>query len=564
MARLHPEGKGQVVISHKSGIYPGGWREWSYEVSELPDVIPLYAGLEDVYVSQQRFFFGRRKKNLKEIGSLYVDIDFHKIPELAGMDARGVLDDVLVALERARIPAPTMAIASGRGLYAVWLLSESVPGAAGPRWDACEKRLLGVLEPFGADPGAIDASRVLRLCGTVNSRSGKTVELIATPGEKWSFDDLANEILPYTREELYDIRVQRAARAARMPSKSRQRPSKGFTQTTLWEVRLEDLHRLRKLRHPRTSGRLPSGERDAWLFIAGVAMSWMAEPRVLKDELWKLARQVASWDDAESESRFQAISERVRMLAKGETVEWRGGRIDPRYKFKNETIIRELGITDGEMKEMQVLISKDEKRRRNTERHEKSRREAGVAERGDVAERNHGEAHRLRCEGLTQKQIADTLKLSERWVRKLLSDYVPNAPELKIPLYGGGVASVAGGGGEELRGVNQESKSKVENPPKRERQSDGESIPSGVGVKSMPLYGGEPHPVGAVVEPRGVENAAMSDLKSFASKERHGTGESIPSGEAMKTMGESESHPLGCDCLECYATPPSYAGSRAL
>ena len=65
-------------------------------------------------------------------------------------------------------------------------------------------------------------------------------------------------------------------------------------------------------------------------------------------------------------------------------------------------------------------------------------------------------------------------------------------------------------------------------------------------------------------ELRGVENAAKSDLKSFPLKERHGTGESIPSGEAMKTMGESESHPLGCDCLECSATTPCYAGSRAL
>ncbi len=564
MAKLHPEGKGKVAVLHKSGIYPGGRRQRSYEIAELPDVIPLYAGLEDVYVSQQRFHFGRKKENLKEIGSLYVDIDFHKIPELQDMDARGVLGDVLAALERVKIPAPTMAIASGRGLYAVWLLSEPIPGAARPRWDACQRHLLKVLLPFGADPGAIDASRVLRLCGTVNSRSGKTVELIAAPGEKWSFDDLANEILPYTREELYDIRVQRAARAARMPPKRLGKPSKGFTPSSMWEVRLEDLHRLRKMRHPRTSGRLPSGERDAFLFIAGVAMSWMVEPRFLKDGLWKLARQVASWDDAESQSRFQAISERVRMLAKGETIEWRGERIDPRYKFKNETIIRELGITDGEMREMQVLISKDEKARRRRERDEKRRREAGVAKRGDVAERNHGEAHRLRSEGLTQKQIADTLKLSERWVRKLLSDYVPNAPELKIPLYGGGVASVAGGGGEELRGVNQESKSKVENPPKRERQSAGENrIDTGCS-QSVPLYGGVALPVGSSLESRGVENAAMSDLKSFAPKERHGTGESIPSGEAMKTMGESESHPLGCDCLECYATPPSYAGSRAL
>ncbi len=63
------------------------------------------------------------------------------------------------------------------------------------------------------------------------------------------------------------------------------------------------------------------------------------------------------------------------------------------------------------------------------------------------------------------------------------------------------------------------------------------------------------------MELRGVENAAKSNLKSFAPKERHDTGESIPSGEAMRQRREeSESHPLGCDCLECSATTPSYAG----
>jgi hypothetical protein len=510
MARLHPEGcRGRVVIAHKDGER---WRQRSYEVSDLPEIIPAVAGLEDAYISQQRFYFKRTITQLLQLGALFVDVDFHTVPELAGMDARGVLEDVLIALERARIPAPTMAIASGRGLYVIWLHG-AIPRAAIGRWNAAQRELWEILRPFGADRGALDAARVLRLAGTKNSKNGATVEQIAPAGEVWNFDDLAEEILPYSREELYDLRIQRAARDARKPRESRQRPPQGFTQTTLWEGRLGDLQKLRALRW--FEGDLPPGQRDHWMFIAGVAMSWIAVPQVLRRELWELSKEAATWNDAESGRRLSAIMKRAHMAAKGERVEWNGIQIDPRYRFKNQTIIELLEIEDWEQEEMSVIISSDEARKRHRERESLRRREAGTIPRDKylseaLAREREPVIVRLRGEGMSLRQISRETGYPLKEVHRLSN-----------------------------------------------------RIDTGCS-QSVPLYGGVALPVGSSLESRGVENAAMSDLKSFASKERHGTGESIPSGEAMKTMGESESHPLGCDCLECYATPPSYAGSRAL
>jgi hypothetical protein len=497
---LHPaESRGRVVIAHKDGAR---WKQRSYDVGDLPEIIPAVAGLEDAYISQQRFYFKRTISQLLQLGAMYVDVDFHTIPELAGMDARGVLEDVLVALERARMPAPTMAIASGRGLYVIWL-HEAIPRAALTRWNAAQRELWRVLSPFGGDRGALDAARVLRLAGTKNSKNGATVEQIAPPGEVWKFDDLAEEILPLGREELYDLRIQRAARDARMPSKSRQRPPMAFTQSTLWEGRLTDLQKLRQLRW--FEGDLPPGARDHWMFLAGVAMSWIAIPQVLRRELWELSKEAASWNDAESGKRLSAIMKRAHMAAKGERVEWNGVEVDPRYRFRNSTIIELLEIEDWEMEEMSVIISSDEARRRNTKRHEKSRREAGMMERSEylgIASHNHREAHRLRSEGLTRRQIADTLKLSERWIYKLLSDYVPNEHE-----------------------------------------------------QSIPLYGGVALPVGQSLEVRGGEDATTPELESSPRGERRDTGERIPSGEeARQRWGEGEGHPPGCDCLECSST----------
>jgi hypothetical protein len=564
---LHPEGcRGRVVIAHKDGER---WKQRSYDVSDLPEIIPAVAGLEDAYISQQRFYFKRTITQLQQLGALFVDVDFHTVPELAGMDARGVLEDVLIALERARMPAPTMAIASGRGLYVIWLHG-AIPRAAIGRWNACQKQLWEILRPFGADRGALDAARVLRLAGTRNSKSGAVVEQIAPAGEVWNFDDLAEEILPYSREELYDLRIQRAARDARKPRESRQRPPQGFTQTTLWEGRLGDLQKLRALRW--FEGDLPPGQRDHWMFLAGVAMSWIAVPQVLRRELWELSKEAATWNDAESGKRLSAIMKRAHMAAKGERVEWNGIQIDPRYRFKNSTIIELLEIEDWEQEEMSVIISSDEARKRHREREKERRREAGAMERSEylgMASHNRREAVRLRQEGRKVREIADTLKLSSDHVKTILRGEGVKS----VPLYGVAKPSrraVVGGehrqpSGNEVeekkfRGKENAAKSELlKPPPQRQRRDYPERIPSGEGDMSAPLYG-----VGVAVgmkkELRGVGNAAKSDLKSFPSKERHGTGESIPSGEAMKTMGESESHPLGCDCLECYATPPSYAG----
>jgi hypothetical protein len=540
---LHPEGcRGRVVIAHKDGER---WKQRSYEVSDLPEIIPAVAGLEDAYISQQRFYFKRTITQLLQLGALFVDVDFHTVPELAGMDARGVLEDVLVALERARMPAPTMAIASGRGLYVIWLHG-AIPRAAIGRWNACQKELWRVLKPFGADRGALDAARVLRLAGTRNSKNGAVVEQIAPPGEVWNFDDLAEEILPYTREELYDLRIQRAARDARMPSKSLARPPQGFTQATLWEGRLADLQKLRALRW---FGELPEGQRDDWMFLAGVAMSWIADsPESLKNELWELSKEAASWNDRDHQSRLQAIFKRVHMNARGETVEWNGVEVDPRYRFKNETIIERLEIEDWEMEEMSVIISSDEARKRHRERERQRRRAAGMKERSEylgIASHNHGEAHRLRSEGLTQKQIADNLELSERWVRKLLSDYVPNAPEQSVPLYGGAAYPV--GGVVEVRGGENAAKSELKSLPRGERPAAGKMLSTGEQAEKL------------VKESRAEQNAAKSKVENPPSQERRDTGESVPSGEAMRQRWEeSDGHPLTCTCGACSATTPSY------
>lgn len=415
--RLHPEqAKGRISIAQRTPT--GGWWERSYRVDQLPDVMAAIAGVTDAYISQQRFECRRLLTQLWQLGAMYVDIDFHKVSELQDMHPLGVLEDVLGHLERHRMPAPTLAIASGRGLYVIWL-HNPVPRKALPRWNACQRELWKVLRPFGADRGALDAARVLRVAGTINGRSGAVVEQIAPAGDVWDFEDLAAAVLPLERGEVRDLRI---ARAARRPSEGLVVPPQGFNAGTLWAGRLTDLQRLRGIR---TLGDLPPGQRDPWMFIAGVAMSWLTvNPQALRRELWALAKEAARWNDEESSRRLQAIMKRAHMAARGEHVDWDGRMVDPRYYFKNSTIIEWLEITPDEEKDMQVLISSDEARRRHRVAERERKRRVGEVKmtRGeylDLAAWNRSEVQRMTLQGRSASEIAEALKLSKIRVKEI-------------------------------------------------------------------------------------------------------------------------------------------------
>ena len=99
-ALLHPPGMpGHVALATR---IPGeDWKERLVKVSELPEVLPFYAGVSNVYMSTQRFWGWRRISRLAELGILAVDVDFYRIPALRDSHPRGVLEDCRIALEAA-------------------------------------------------------------------------------------------------------------------------------------------------------------------------------------------------------------------------------------------------------------------------------------------------------------------------------------------------------------------------------------------------------------------------------------------------------------------------------
>ncbi len=179
----------------------------AYRLDALPQVIEAIDPERDTWISQAEFGQpNRRIVHLLRLGLCFVDLDTYKTP-WRDTPPESLLRRFLGYCGDEGLPHPSLVVYSGRGLQAKWLLERPLPRAALPRWNAVQKELVARLEPFGADPGARDASRVLRLVDTVNTRSGERVRVLwvqwhAGEVRQYGFELLAETLLPVAREIL--------------------------------------------------------------------------------------------------------------------------------------------------------------------------------------------------------------------------------------------------------------------------------------------------------------------------------------------------------------------------
>jgi hypothetical protein len=159
--------------------------------------------------------------------------------------------------------------------------------------------------------------------------------------------------------------------------------------------------------------------RDRWMFVAGVGMSWLAVPPVLRRELYALAAEIGGWTEAQARSKLSAVMSRAHAAARGERVEWAGLECDPRYRLKNQTIIELLEITPEEERELKTIISDEERRRRDRERKNPEMRRKEYLTR---AAKRRAQARRMAAEGLSVRQIGKRLGIHHTTVVKALKD----------------------------------------------------------------------------------------------------------------------------------------------
>lgn len=322
-ALVHANPHGTVIVWERQAT-GNVWHK--IEPEQTPGEIRAFlrglSGKEDTFFTVNEFSGWRITRLLKSLRACYVDIDLKR--EATRID----LDIALELLRENAMPTPNLAVFSGRGLHLYWIMTHTSPKAL-PVWQATENALVSLLRDYGADPKAKDCARVLRLSGTVNSKTGETVRGLVLDGKPWRFHQLADEVLghrPTKKPEVRSLVAVKARRGDEVHPKA--------TNFRRWHLVLADLHRIGQ-----HHGQIPEGHRNEFLFLGGVALSWFASPETIEDEVIDLAKLYCP--EIQETEAMRAASQsiaRAKRAAGGEVDMWQGEVKDPRYFFKRMTL----------------------------------------------------------------------------------------------------------------------------------------------------------------------------------------------------------------------------------
>jgi hypothetical protein len=151
----------------------------------------------------------RNSKLLHRLNACYVDLDVGRdgFVGAQGMSAHMASIKAFAMMRMGLLPKASIMAMSGRGLYLIWLLRDDkepkMPQRAWPEkladYHAINQKLNVLLRELASDQKAMDAARVIRVPGSINTKSQKSVHYDTI---RWGQD--GSICLTYTLKELAD------------------------------------------------------------------------------------------------------------------------------------------------------------------------------------------------------------------------------------------------------------------------------------------------------------------------------------------------------------------------
>lgn len=377
--RVHGNSKGWIT---RSCIDENGYSQWHYKYLELKETD--LTG-ENIYITLNTFYKPcRRLECIKELNFVYIDLDYYK--------TKYTKEQIIMNLEsnyfNKIIPATNYIIDSGRGLALLWNINK-VPSQALPLWKAIQEYLYHQLKEFGADRQALDATRILRVPGSINSKSKTVVSIIDEYDYIYDLREIQKEYLPELKPK----------------EKKKGRPKKVnyvYRERSLYFARIQDITKLCELREYDLRG-----HREIILFLYRYYLCSFTEDV-----------QKALEDVLELNSMFIYPLKEKEVIRATRSAEKCYLDKNKEYKYKNDTLIEILEITEYEETQMSTIISKNEYKRRHRER-EKNRYLKKLKLEGKMSKKEEVKIRRekikdLLLKGLSQKEIYSLLKISKR------------------------------------------------------------------------------------------------------------------------------------------------------
>lgn len=150
----------------------------------------------------------RTKREIVASSGLYVDIDEKE----SRIDGKVGYDLILYAIEKAKLPEPSIVVHTGGGWHLYWLFQD-LYYFDDPKdleeYEATIASIIDCLSLIGADPKAKDATRLLRIPGTFNPKAeynNPRVSLIALNNSRYSIGDFKRARVVKTLPTGYNLK----------------------------------------------------------------------------------------------------------------------------------------------------------------------------------------------------------------------------------------------------------------------------------------------------------------------------------------------------------------------
>lgn len=216
---LHRKHDGWVSF-HTSEEREKGFNVAACKVRELPEFFPQFIApwlIRDSYFSINGLVMypreirqkssriptlprgSRDSDHIRYLNAAWVDLDVYNAGVTVGY-ALGVVHDMAQA---GHIPPPSWFVDSGQGAWVGWYICDAknrqLPQASWPEylgtWSRIMRDLRHKMQHLGADSHSMDASRIMRVPGTINSKNNRRVS-------HWIPKDRNNRPFVYTMDEL--------------------------------------------------------------------------------------------------------------------------------------------------------------------------------------------------------------------------------------------------------------------------------------------------------------------------------------------------------------------------
>ena len=383
---LHKNSQGFITVAKMK-------KHWQQYYFEGINDLSINLNDKDVYISQNTFNNrSRRLIHLKELKALYIDIDCYKV-NLSKEAVKYFMENDLYG----QIPVPNMLVDSGRGLYYIIFLENTVAEDL-PKWQLIEKYLYEKLKDLGADNKALDATRVLRVVGSTNSKNNELVKVIDTYDYQYTLDEIIENYIPEVNE---DRKEKQKPKGVRKKGRKKKFVSL-FNLYNLYYTRFKDIKKLVEIRNYEMTG-----YREITLFLIRYFLNvYHGDDDLVMEEVIEINNSFT--EPLEINEVFNAT--RSGAIGATESV----------YKYSNDKLIKLLDITPSEQKEMATIIGKSEKYYRNNKNRRDNRRdENGLTQRESSKLNNENEILELKRKKYTLKQISEKLNLSIDYVKKV-------------------------------------------------------------------------------------------------------------------------------------------------